>query len=191
MKRIYQILLFSLFVLGIQNAAHAAECAGVEMKESFKLDGESLMLNGLGLRLATFVKVKVYVAGLYVPKRSDQAATLLGTDQPWRLVLSFMRSVDAGDMIKAWNEGFEKNAEEQLPLLKERIDTLNGVMQDLKKQDTLVFTYAPGKGTGIEIKGHTAATIKGQDFASALLSIWLGDPPNDEVKRGLLGGKCQ
>jgi len=191
MKRIYPLMLLSLSLFGMQSTAQAAQCAGVEMQDSVTLDGQPLVLNGLGLRLATFVKVKVYVAGLYVPKQSEQAQTLLSTDQPWQLVLSFMRSVDADDMVKAWNEGFENNAKAQLPALKDRIDILNGVMKDLEEKDTLTFAYLPGKGSRIELNGQTATTIKGQDFASALLSIWLGDPPNDEIKRGLLGGKCQ
>jgi hypothetical protein len=190
MRRIYQILLPSLFLFGAHTTAAAGQCAGVKMQDSVTLDGQTLVLNGLGLRLATFVKVKVYVAGLYVPKQSDQAQLLLSTDQPWQLVLSFMRSVDSGDMVKAWNEGFADNAKAQLPVLKDRIDTLNGVMKDLKEKDTLIFSYVPGKGTSIEVKGHNEATIEGHDFASALLSIWLGTPPNDEIKRGLLGGKC-
>lgn len=191
MKRIYPLLLLSLFLFGMQPTARAAQCAGVEMQDSVTLDGQSLVLNGLGLRLATFVKVKVYVAGLYVPKQSDQAQKLLSKDQRWQLLLSFLRSVDAHDMVKAWNEGFENNAKAQLPALKDRIGNLNRVMKDLKEKDTLIFAYMPGEGTRIEVKGQTAATIKGQDFASALLSIWLGDPPNDEIKRGLLGGKCE
>ena len=180
----------SLPLFGAHTATSAGECAGVKMQDSVTMDGRALLLNGLGLRLATFLKVQVYVAGLYAPKQSDQAQAFLSTDQPWQLVLSFLRSVDADDMVKAWNEGFEKNAKAQLPALKDRIDTLNGVMKDLKEKDNLAFSYVPGKGTSIELNGHTEATIEGGDFASALLSIWLGDPPNDEIKRGLLGGNC-
>jgi len=34
-------------------------------------------------------------------------------------------------------------------------------------------------------------TIKGDDFARAFLSIWLGThPPNAGLKTGLLGGAC-
>lgn len=190
MRRICPILLLSLSLFGANTTASAGQCDGVTLPDSVTLDGQTLVLNGLGQRLATFLKVKVYVAGLYVPKRSDQAQTLLGTDQPWQLVLSFLRSVDAGDMVKAWNEGFENNAKAQLPALKDRIDTLNGVMKDLKDKDTLVFTYLPGKGTSVEVKGNREVTIEGHDFASALLSIWLSDPPNDEIKHGLLGGTC-
>jgi len=40
------------------------------------------------------------------------------------------------------------------------------------------------------VNGAAKGTIKGDDFGKALLSIWLGDPPNPEIKAGLLGGPC-
>jgi hypothetical protein len=190
MKGIYPILLLSLSVLTVNTTASARQCAGVTMPDSVTLNGETLVLNGLGLRLATFVKVKVYVAGLYVPAPSDQAQALLDADQPWQLVLSFLRAVGADDMSKAWNEGFENNAKAQLPALKDRIETLNGLMKDLKEKETLVFSYVPGEGTRVAVAGGEEVSIEGPDFASALLSLWLGEPPNKEIKRGLLGGEC-
>jgi len=183
-------LLLALSLAGIPLVASAAECEGVTMEDSVTQDGQALTLNGLGLRLATFIKVKVYVAGLYVPTKSDQAKTLINTDQPWRLKLSFVRSVDKEDMVSAWNDGFGENAKAQLPALKDRIETLNGAMEDLKEGNTLIFSYTPGKGTNVEINEKSSTIIEGADFASALLSIWLGNPPNKEIKRGLLGGKC-
>jgi hypothetical protein len=43
----------------------------------------------------------------------------------------------------------------------------------------------------VGVKGVTTGTIKGDDFAKAFLSIWLGaDPPNPEIKAGMLGGGC-
>ena len=50
---------------------------------------------------------------------------------------SFLRSVDAEDMIKAWNEGFETNAKAQLPALKDRIDTLNQVLWKTTKRKAI------------------------------------------------------
>jgi hypothetical protein len=41
------------------------------------------------------------------------------------------------------------------------------------------------------LDGTVKGTIKGDDFAKAFLSIRLGaDPPNPEIKAGLLGGSC-
>ena len=43
----------------------------------------------------------------------------------------------------------------------------------------------------MNVNGAVKGTIKGDDFAKAFLSIWLGgDPPNPEIKAGLLGGAC-
>ena len=190
LKRSSQSLLLALFLAGIPVVASTAECEGVAMEDSITQDGHALTLNGLGLRLATFLKIKVYVAGLYVPTKSDQAKTLINTDQPWRLKLSFVRSVDKGDMVSAWDDGFSENAKAELSALKDRIETLNSSMEDLKEGETLMFSYTPGKGTNVEINGKPRTIIEGADFASALLSIWLGNPPNKEIKRGLLGGKC-
>ena len=43
----------------------------------------------------------------------------------------------------------------------------------------------------VDVNGAVKGTIKGDDFAKAFLSIWRGaDPPNPEIKSGLLGGTC-
>ena len=43
----------------------------------------------------------------------------------------------------------------------------------------------------VDVNGAVKGTIKGDDFAKAFLAIWLGgDPPNPEIKAGMLGGAC-
>jgi Chalcone isomerase-like len=42
----------------------------------------------------------------------------------------------------------------------------------------------------VDVNGAVKGIIKGDDFAKAFFSIWLGEPPNPEVKSGLLGGAC-
>lgn len=44
--------------------AHGKECEGVSFSEQVQSEGGTLMLNGLGLRQATFLKINVYVAVL-------------------------------------------------------------------------------------------------------------------------------
>jgi chalcone isomerase-like protein len=44
----------------------------------------------------------------------------------------------------------------------------------------------------VDVNGTVKGLIKGDDFATAFLSIWLGDhPPNPNLKSGLLGGACE
>jgi Chalcone isomerase-like len=186
-------VLFRVFVvvaLGI-GVAEGKECKGVTFPDQAQVEGSDLILNGLGLRQATALKVNVYVAALYVTKTSTDPMALRGANTPSELILQFVRNVGADDLRKGWNEGFEKNSKEQLPALKERIAMLNGWMADVKSGERLTFVHMPGAGLQVEVNGTMKGTIKGDDFASAFLSIWLGaDPPNPEIKAGLLGGSC-
>jgi hypothetical protein len=171
--------------------AHGKECKGVTFPDQVQVEGSSLTLNGLGLRQATAFKVNVYVAALYVAKTSADANALLTSNTPSELVLQFVRNVGADDLRKGWTEGFEKNSKGELPALKDRIAMLNGWMADVKTGEKLTFTNKPGAGVTVNVNGAVKGTIKGDDFAKAFLAIWLGaDPPNPEIKAGMLGGAC-
>ena len=64
-------------------------------------------------------------------------------------------------------------------------------MADMSKGQRLRFVHKPGAGVSVDVNGTVKGTIAGEDFARALLSIWLGPrPPNAELKAGLLGGQC-
>jgi len=61
----------------------------------------------------------------------------------------------------------------------------------MKTGQRLTFTHKPGAGIQVNVNGTVKGTIKGDDFARAFLSIWLGaNPPNPGIKSGLLGGAC-
>lgn len=182
------LVLAAALVTGL---AQAKECKGVNFPDQAQVEGSGLTLNGLGLRQATAFKVNVYVAALYVAKTSNDPGALLAANTPSQLILQFVRNVGADDLRKGWSEGFEKNSKDQLPALKDRIATLNGWMSDVKTGERLTFTRKPGAGLQVDVNGAVKGTIKGDDFAKAFLAIWLGaDPPNPEIKAGLLGGPC-
>jgi hypothetical protein len=170
--------------------AMAAECNGIEMPDSLSLGNQAMTLNGMGVRKATMLKVKVYVAGLYLAGKSADASAIISDDQARHLELHFLRGVGVKDIRKAWQEGFEKNAADKIGGLQGRIDAMQSHMVDFETGDSLTFSYLPEKGTGILVNGKESGAVEGADFASALVAIWLGDPPNKEIKRGLLGGDC-
>lgn len=192
MKRKSLWLLASLVIALGAGAAHGKECEGVSFPDEAKVGESTLKLNGLGLRQATMFKVDVYVAALYVAQTSTDGAALLKANAPMQIVLQFVRDVGRADLVKGWDEGFENNARSQIPALKERIESFKGMMADVKTGEQLRFTYKPGAGTQVDVKGATKGTIAGDDFARALFSVWLGPkPPNADLKAGLLGGKCE
>jgi len=173
--------------------ALGAECLKASFSDSAKVAGTDLVLNGLGIRKATILAVKVYVAGLYLPQKSGDAGTIIGAKQPWQLVLRFVHDVDASDMREAFEEGFKKNAGDKLAALHPRIEALNARMvDDFKKGQYLSFTNDAAKGVTVDVNGAAGPAIEGADFASTLLSIWIGrEPPNGDLKSGLLGGQCE
>jgi Chalcone isomerase-like len=176
-------------VLGMP--ALGAECIGVQFPDSVKAGDTNLVLNGLGLRKATFLKVKVYVAGLYLPKKSGDGGQIAGANQPWELMLHFVHDADASDIRDAFEEGFKKAAGDKLDALRKRIDDLKARMVDFKVGQHLSYGYDPAKGTVVDVNGTSGGAIDGADFAAALLTISIGpEPPNADLKSGLLGGKC-
>ena len=184
------ILLGMAAAFGV-SSAQGKECKGVSFPDQAQVEGSALTLNGLGLRQATMLKVNVYVGALYVAKASSDPNVILGSSTPYELVLQFVRDGGVSDLTKGWDEGFEKNSKAQLPALKGRIATLNGWMADVKAGQRLTFTFRPSVGLQVDFNGTVKGTIEGDDFAKAFLSIWLGaNPPNPELKTGLLGGAC-
>lgn len=88
---------------------------------------------------------------------------------------------------KAWEEGFDK----RLAPFKDYLETLKGWMADMKTGQRLTFVHRPGMGLEVDVNGTAKGTIKGDDFAKAFFSIWLGaNTPNPALKSGLLGGTC-
>jgi hypothetical protein len=185
------LLLIGAIAVLSAGIAQGKECKGVNFPGQIQVDGSNLVLNGMGLRQATAFKVNVYVAALYVGKTSTEPNAILESTTPKELILQFVRDVSAADLSKGWNEGFEKNAKAQSAALKERIGMLDGWMTDIKTGQRLIFTYKPGTGVQVDVNGAVKGILKGDDFAKAFFSIWLGaDPPNPEIKAGLLGGAC-
>lgn len=171
--------------------ASASECDGVSFPEHIQARGETLTLNGLGLRKATVFSIKVYVAALYLAHPASDAQTILTSTDPAEIELRFVFRVTAGQLRGAWKEGFEKSAGSQLPQLQSRIAQLNGWMTGVKSGQRMTFLRIPGVGIQYALDGAVRGTIAGDDFARAFLAIWLGpSPPNAELRSGLLGGAC-
>src|SRR6478609_4079076 len=99
-------LLLSLMLL-VPIAASAVELGGVNMEDKTIVNGQTLVLNGAGLRKKFFIKV--YVGGLYLPAKMSNPAMILGSDTPRRMVMHFLYSVSKDQMCEAWEEGLQAN----------------------------------------------------------------------------------
>jgi len=150
------------------------------------MGGKNLALNGLGLRTATFFKIEVYVIGLYLERKSNDAKAIIESSGSKRIQMHFVRDVPAKDLRDAWKDGFKKNYED-VASIKGEIATFNASMRDVKTGDTIVLDFS-GDTVGVLINGIEVDVVEGKPFQQALLSNWLGPkPPNDDLRAGILG----
>lgn len=181
-----------LMAAALAASAQPAELEGVKLEPSAQVGAATLQLNGAGLR--TRAVFKVYVAALYVPQKSTDAAALLAQKGPRRISLTMLRNVDADSLSGALNEGLKANhSEAQLAGWKAQIDGLNASLKaagEARKGDVIQIEFTPEAGTRVLLNGQLrGAAIAGEDFMTALLRVWLGDKPADAgLKKGLLGG---
>jgi len=168
--------------------AKAAERGGVKLPDTLVVDGASLQLNGVGIRQATVFYIDVYVAGLYLEKKSSDENEVINSSQKKKLILRFVRDLEKDDLSGAWRKGFKSNANGSYDKYEERVATLSNWMNDVEDGQQLTMEFHPQKGVTISILGKSMGTIPGEDFSKILISIFVGpSPPNKGLKEGLLG----
>jgi hypothetical protein len=179
------LLILTLLIIGA-TGAWAGELAGVNMPDSVQVGEDSLALNGMGLRKKAIIKV--YVAGLYLDEPSSEPENILASDSARMTRMNFRYGVKAGQMCDGWTEGLENNTPGASTEVVQQFETLCGYMEDMEKNEEMVYTYQPGKGTTVEVKGSVKGTIEGKPFADALWGSWIGpEPPSTAFREGLLG----
>jgi hypothetical protein len=173
--------------LAIAIPALALTLAGVNLEDHATVAGQTLVLNGAGLRKKLFIKV--YVGGLYLPAKQSNAAAVLAADAPRRQVMHFLYGVSKDQMCDAWNEGLEQNTKNPTAEVKAAFKTLCTLMEPIPKGNRLILTYVPGTGTTVEVNGKNKGTLPGKATADAILATWIGpDPgPGQDFKKSVLG----
>ncbi|MGH9418522.1 MAG: chalcone isomerase family protein [Thermoanaerobaculia bacterium] len=179
-------LLLSLMLL-VPTIVSAASLADVSLEDKVTVNGQTLVLNGLGLRKKFFIKV--YVGGLYLGTKSSNPAAILAADSPRRMVMSFLYSVSKDQMCDAWQEGLDANTPNASAEVKAGFKTLCSWMEPIPKTNKLVLTYVPGTGTTVEVNGKSKGTLPGKATADAIVSTWIGPKPavGDDFKNAVLG----
>lgn len=181
----------ALLLLVAASPLHAAEVAGVRFEDRVKAGSAELTLNGSGLRKRFFAQV--YAMGLYLAEKRAAAAEVIALPGPKRIAIHMLRDVDSATFAEALADGMRANHDEAaMKALEPRVAQLSAIMDELKeakKGMAIVLDLLPGAGTVVSVDGQPRGKpIAGEDFARALLRIWLGDKPvQDDLKRALLG----
>jgi hypothetical protein len=168
----------------------AAEIEDVRFVDRLRVGNEQLRLYGTGL-LRYRGLIKAYVAALYLSESFGDELTprTVLEDAPRRLEIEYFWAIPAEGFAKATVEGISKNTDrETFESLRDRIDRLNSMYEDVEPGDRYALTYVPGLGTELALNGRRLGVIEGAGFSSALFAIWLGERAlDDSLRRQLLG----
>jgi hypothetical protein len=182
------VLHTALLWFALTAMAGAAELDGVIMPDTQDVGGYHLVLNGLGLRTYSILRVHVYVAGLYLERRSADPNAILSSSQPKLLRFVFVRDVDAEDARTSWREALDRNCPAPCRLPADSVARFLAAIPSVHNGDTntLLFTV---RGVEFFINGRSVGQIANPDFKHVILSTFIGPrPTSTEVKEGLLGG---
>jgi hypothetical protein len=185
MKTIFAFLLaFTFFQTQAQVTLN-----NVTLPAKLSYGSNDLALNGGGIR--TKLIFKLYTAGLYLSKKSSDAAAIVKADQPMavRLVITSDK-INSTNMSEAIEEGFALSTGNKNAPIQSKIDQLIGTFskEPIKVGDVFDLVYVPGKGVQSYKNSTLKSTTAGLDFKQALFGIWLSpNPVSDAVKKGMLG----
>lgn len=176
-------IIFSLTVF----AQEARVVEDVRFEPTIKVADQDLVLNGIGVRKATFLKVRVYVGALYLERTSTNPTEFLAFPGAKYITMHFLRGVKKADLTGAWDEGFVAAlGKEQAQTLMSQRARLNELMVDLKKTETMNFTFLSDKVV-VEVQNRAPVEIEGAEFSKGLLSVWFLNPRDEGLTKGLLG----
>jgi Chalcone isomerase-like len=184
MKKLLSI--FAIVSASVLVSAQAATYKDVTVPDTVTVGGQSLVLNGMGLRTKFFFKI--YVGALYLPQKANTAEAVMAESGPDRILMHMTYAVNKDQFADAWNEGFHDNNPGMSEALQSSVAQFIAYFGECKIGDVITLDYIPGQGTQVSWNGTFRGNIPGEDFHKALLNVFLGPkPPSDDLKDGLLG----
>ena len=171
--------------------AAPVEIAGVKLDDTIELQNTKLQLNGAGVRYKAIFKV--YVAALYLGKRTSTPEEVYAGVGPKRMSITMLREIDSNELGRSFTKAFEDNAPKtEMSKLVPGLLKMGQVFSDQKKMlagESFTIDWVPGSGTVISVKGKPQGeAIKEIEFFNAMMRIWLGTKPADwKLKDELLG----
>ena len=181
--------ILAALVLVSVSVAHAADLDGVAMPDTRVADGKQMWLNGIGLRTFSVLGIRIYVAGLYLERRSGDSDAILQSTERKLLDIRFLRDVGAEDARQAWRDGFDQNCRAPCYLDPRDVQQFLAAVPSMRKGDatTLLFT---SNGVQVTVNGRPMGDIVNPHFAKTMLATFIGaEPPTPRLKRELLGGR--
>lgn len=182
---------FTALLLSAPGLSATLDIGGVKVEETLAIYNNTLLLNGAGL--ISNGKAPSYVAQIYAKQKFKTLDELVLVPGPKRLILTAIKEVDTGPIVKLFNRSVDETAGKS-----DRAKLIPGLMsigevfktnRILKPGDVMTLDWVPISGMVIYLGGK----LQGQPYREAelfraALGVWMGDFPVDaKVKDALLG----
>lgn len=183
-----KIVLVLIVCMGIGVISAQTEVGGVNLPNSETYQGETLSLNGAGVREKLWIDL--YAGGLYLANKSSDAAVIVSANEAMSIKLHIVSKLITSDkMIDAVNEGFENSTGGNTKPIASEIEKFRSFfMEEIKKNDVFDIVFIPNSGVTAYKNDQELGTIEGMDFKKAVFGIWLSNrPADDDLKEAMLG----
>jgi Chalcone isomerase-like len=186
---IRNLILATMTALASLSLARAADLNGIAMPDTRVADGTPVQLNGIGLRTFSVLRIPIYVAGLYLERRSDNPDAIMRSTETKLLDIRFLRDIDAEAARKAWLDGFEGNCKKPCYLDPHDVQRFLAAVPSVHNGDETTLLFTPN-GVGVRFNGQPMGAITDPHFAEIMLATFIGvEPPTPRLKRQLLGNR--
>jgi len=173
--------------------ALALDVEGQPIAATARVAGQDLQLNGAGVRAYSIYKM--YIAALYLPKKTTLTSEVVGQQGPKRVQLRILLTVpgSSGYLADAFTGGIRKRVTPaQFEAMKSRLETFDKMVRglDVKKGDVVNLDFVPDAGLTVTLNDKpVGAPIPGADLYDSMLKIWVAEDAKDKpLRAAMLGG---
>lgn len=175
-----------LLMVFISLNVHALTVDDINFDDKVQVSGKDLVINGVGIRKATFLKIKVYYGALYLTAKSTNSGTFLGTADPKQITMHFVRDVDLKDLRATYTEAFEKANKDTFKPMLPTLESFIANLRDIKKGERMIISFLPD-GAQLTVGAKSFAKVGDAAFSKALLNMYFVNPMDPGLTKGLLG----
>lgn len=183
------LVILSLLMMASLESSKALEIQGVTLDQQVRVCGETLKLNGAGLRAfrILMIPLKIYVVAFYAPAPLHTSSMVLDSPGPLQFDFTFLRDVGGDDVSRAWTFQFAESISYTYPAYERERDVFIAMFGHLRSSGVERVRMI-GTDTLVYDSGVLKGKIAGRDFQKAFLSLWFGSTPVDtNLKNALLG----
>lgn len=124
---------------------------------------------------------------LHAPSEAGRSADLSDGATPLQITLVwYTPELPRAQVQEYFRKQFEHAADaETLSRIEPRLSKFLEILPKARRGERMTFFYTPDGGTQVEVEGGGRGHFAGIEFNRALLSLWLGDTADAEVREGL------